>query len=591
MNLNPKIYKINKGHRFLNEMEETDEICKFIISHSQKLNNQNFELGTEDYTYELDDANNLKYFLYTYNSDEFESDWKDYFPTSLIERANFIQQKLSLVFFIEFDNFLYVIIGGNSYRIIVPFIDENFGIDLYSRILDPENDELLSIKTRSLTGKKAGNYSFYKDNFKLIDHIKFGTIPKEISVKLSNIENNNFGFLKNSKNEKIQIIINNSIKFRKIISFENLQTLIKEIKYFEEIEKNDYLTTYTKISDTNLEEILKHKLINEIFLDIPNILQKPINPKNKFEYEFCHPKYIDRFYEADSYNIYEKTDETKYSYFSRTINKSEIYEIVILRAVEKFGTNISLNDLKYYLYGVKVRSYKKDNKKQLTSASFLMHFNTEIIVDEQPYFILDNNWYLLQDSFVNDLNNQCERVLKNYITPQNILSKKWDKRNVKKESEYNLLYKSEPNYLVFDTITIDGIELCDLLYYDDDNLYLIHVKYGFDSSIRELYNQVILSARRLQETISSQDKKYLKLNFKAIIKKDGNKQMSERTFLKLFSKKINYVMAFSSTNKKELIIQDNLKKMRSSIAKFSVIQTSSEMRADYYDLFFTQIRR
>ncbi|MGD1317843.1 DUF6119 family protein [Chryseobacterium sp. 2R14A] len=591
MNLNPKIYKISKKHRLLNEIIETEDICKFIICHSQKTHNQNFELNDQDYTYELDDINNLKYFLYTYNSEEFESDWKGYFPDSLIERANFLQQKLSLVFFIEFDSFLYVIIGGNSYRIIVPFIDENFGIDLYSRILDPENDELLSIKTRSLTGKKAGTYSFYKDNFKLIDHIKFGTIPKEISVKLSNKENNNFSFLKNNKNERIQIIINNSIKFRKIINFENLQTLIKEIKYFEEIEKNDYLTTYTKISDGNKEEVLKNMLISEIFADIPNILQKPINPKNKFEYEFCHPKYIDRFYEADIYHLYEKTDESKYSYFNKTVDKNKIYEIVILRAVEKFGTDISLNNLKYFLYGVKIRSYKKDSTKQLTSASFLMHINTEVIIDERPYFLLDNNWYLLQDSFVKDLNNQCQRVLRNYSIPQNILFKKWDKRNVKKESEYNLLYKNELNYLVFDTITIDGIELCDILYYDDNNLYLIHVKYGFDSSIRELYNQVILSARRLQEDISSKEKKYLKLNFKAMIKKDESKQITEKTFLKLFSKKINYIMAFSSTNKNEILIQNNVKKIRSSIAKFSVIQTSSEMRSEYYDLFFAQIRR
>lgn len=589
MNLNPKIYKVNKNHRLIKNETTTEDICKFIITHSRKCYNANFELNEEDYTYEVD--NELKYFLYTYNSEEIESNWKDYFPTSLVGRANFIQQKLSLVFFIEFEDFLYVIIGGNSYRIIVPFIDENFGIDLYSRILDPENDELLSIKTRSLTGKKAGNYSFYKDNFKLIDHIKFGTIPKEINVKLSSINNNNFDFLKNNKKEKIQIIISNSIKFRRIIDFENLRTLIKEIKYFEEIEKNDYLTTYTKISNHNLEEKLKDKLINSIFEDIPNILEKPINPKNKFNYEFCHPRYIDKFYEADVYHIYEKTDDVKYSYFNKTVDKNQIYEIVILRAVEKFGTNISVNKLKYYLFGVKIRSYKKDNKNQLTSASFLMHLNAEVIIDEQPYFLLDNNWYLLQDSFVKDLNNQCERVLKNYVTPQNILFKKWDKRNIKKESEYNLLYKNELNYIVFDTITIDGIELCDILYYDDNNIYLIHVKYGFDSSIRELYNQVILSARRLQEAISSKDKKYLKLNFKSVIKKDGNIKFTENAFLKLFSKKINYVMAFSSTNKKELIIENNVSKIRSSIAKFSIIQTSSEMRAEYYDLFFTQIRR
>lgn len=591
MNLNPKIYKINKEHRLLIDLKDTLSICKFIINVGRQSSNIKFVLKEEDYSFQNDLENNLKYFLYTFNTDEVESDWKNYFPRYLIKDSNFIQQKLSVIFFIEFEEFLYVIIGGNTYRMIIPFIDDNFGIDIYSRILDPENDELISIKTRSLTGKKAGNYSFYKENFKLIDHIKFGTIPKEISLKLSNEKNNNFTFLKKSKNEKVQIIVSNSIKFRKKIEFEMLKTVVKEIKYIEEIEKNNYLTTYTKIDNDNLEEKLKLKLVDIIVNDIPNIIQRKTNPQTKFEFEFCSPKYIDKFYEADIYHLFEVKEENKYSLFAKTIDKNQIYEIVIKRAVDKFGANYTSKEIEFYLYGVKIRSYKNDEKRQLTSASFLMHLNTEFIFEKQPYFFLDNNWYLLQDSFVKDLNNQCKRILKNYSLPKNILSEKWDKTIIKKESQYNLLYNNKSNYLVFDTITINGIELCDILFYDDSNLYLIHVKYGFDSAIRELYNQVILSARRLQESLSSKEKEYLKINFKSIEKKNNTKKISQSEFIKLFSKKINYVMAFTSSNKKEIMIENNLEKIKSSIAKFSVIQSSSEMRAEYYDLYFTQINR
>ena len=52
----------------------------------------------------------------------------------------------------------------------------------------------------------------------------------------------------------------------------------------------------------------------------------------------------------------------------------------------------------------------------------------------------------------------------------------------------------------------DGLELCDIMYYDDNNLYLIHVKYGFQSKIRELTNQITISARRLRETLGTKDK-------------------------------------------------------------------------------------
>lgn len=592
MNLNPKIYKVNKNHRLLSSLTETEDICKFIITNSRKADNQNFELNENDYRFEIDENNNLKYFLYTFNSSEFESEWKEFFPTTLISNSNFIQQKLSLVFFIEFENFLYIIIGGNSYRIILPFIDENFGIDLYSRILDPENDELISIKTRSITGKKAGSYTYYKDNFKLIDHIKFGTLPKEISVKLSNINNNNFDFLKNSVKEKVQITVSNSIKFRRIVDFENLKTLIKEIKYFEEIEKNDYLTTYSKINEPVLIDSLTDILIGKIHNDIPNIEHRRDDPNTRFYYEFCHPKHIDKFYEADSYRLYQKTDDTKYSLFGQTNDKSKIYELVVQKALENYGTNITFNQLKYFLFGVKIRSYKKGSKTQNSSGTFLMHLNTEVELSNHPYFYLDNNWYLLQDSFILDLNSQCKRVLKNYKPPIDLLPKTWDKNTLRKESEYNLLYKDETNYLVFDTISIDGIELCDILFYDESNIYLIHVKYGFDSSIRELYNQVILSARRLQETLSSIEKTYLKTNFQSLVNKENSESdLTEDVFLGLFTKKINYVMAFSSKHVTELIIENDIDRIKSSIAKFSTIQASSEMRAEYYDLFFYQIKR
>ena len=47
-------------------------------------------------------------------------------------------------------------------------------------------------------------------------------------------------------------------------------------------------------------------------------------------------------------------------------------------------------------------------------------------------------------------------------------------------------------------------------------------------------------------------------------------------------------MAFSNDNSNDLV-EDKLQKIKSSIAKFSVIQTSSEMRANYYELLFAQV--
>jgi hypothetical protein len=590
MKVNPKIYKINKSNRLLKAYANSEEICKAIVKISRLKFEPNFELKETDYRIDNDTENSLWFFLYLYKTEDIESEWNKFFPADLTKNADFNQQKISLIFFIEFQDQLYCIIGGSAFRYIQPYIEEDFGINIYSRILDPENDELISIRTRNITGKIAVNSNYYKSNFKLIDHIKFGTVPTEISVKLHSDVNNYFSSLKKDTGN-VQIHVSNSIKFRKVIDYVDLIEVVKELKFIEELEKKDYLTTYEKINDYNLiENIFKETLVKSIFNDINNVLRVTINPVNKFHFEFCHPSKLEEFYEADYFELLELDEDKKISSFTKINDRNRIYFEVISRAVNRFGANITIDVFKYFLFGVRIRSYKNGVRKNLTSGMFLHHFNSEFEINGSPIFLLDNNWYFLQDSFLQDLNRACERILKNFKAPNSLLTKTWDLTKENTEKKYNLLYKDLKNYLVFDTIAISGIELCDIIKYDSQNVYLIHVKRGFDSSMRELYNQIILSARRVEESRSSKDKAYLKKCFDSLIKKkQGNSINSVDEFLKLFQKNIKYVMAFSNNNSNNAV-EDEISKIKSSIAKFSVIQTSSEMRSNYFELLFTQIQ-
>ncbi|MBC8883142.1 hypothetical protein H9X57_06255 [Flavobacterium piscinae] len=67
--------------------------------------------------------------------------------------------------------------------------------------------------------------------------------------------------------------------------------------------------------------------------------------------------------------------------------------------------------------------------------------------------------------------------------------------------------------------------------------------------------------------------------------------MSLEEFKMLFNKKITYVLAFTSHLTKDLLVEENIDKFDSNIARFSLIQCSSDMRANYYDLLTYQIRR
>ncbi|MBD0823172.1 hypothetical protein [Aestuariibaculum marinum] len=49
---------------------------------------------------------------------------------------------MSLVLFAETEFDIFCVIGGNAFQIILPFIDKSFGLNIYSRIIQPEYDEL-----------------------------------------------------------------------------------------------------------------------------------------------------------------------------------------------------------------------------------------------------------------------------------------------------------------------------------------------------------------------------------------------------------------------------------------------------------------
>jgi len=113
----------------------------------QKILNTSFsKLGIKS-TFESKNLNTIKkddliYYLYLYNSDEIVSDWKEFLPKDLSANRIFKQQKLSLILFIESEFNLFCVIGGNAYQIILPFIDQSFGLNIYARIINANSSDI-----------------------------------------------------------------------------------------------------------------------------------------------------------------------------------------------------------------------------------------------------------------------------------------------------------------------------------------------------------------------------------------------------------------------------------------------------------------
>ncbi len=289
-------------------------------------------------TIEKDD---LTYYLYLYNSDEIVSNWKEFLPKGLSGDEIFKEQKLSLILFVESEFDLFCVIGGNAYQIILPFIDQSFGLNIYARIIKPQEDEIASIKSRGITGSRAGLSEQFRDNYRIIDYIKFGKVTQEIHLKLSKeISDLHFSFLKKKVTDRIQIFVSKSFKVKKNVDFEKLLLIIKELEVISQLAPTDYLDSYKEITDgAFIDTVLHQKLITKLFDDTENLGRRKSNAHKSFQYDFCDSNNIQKFYEADEFRLKEKTEKGGYSVFKIVYDRSEIYDAVLERAVELFGVN------------------------------------------------------------------------------------------------------------------------------------------------------------------------------------------------------------------------------------------------------------
>ena len=129
-----------------------------------------------------------------------------------------------------------------------------------------------------------------------------------------------------------------------------------------------------------------------------------------------------------------------------------------------------------------------------------------------------------------------------------------------------------------------------VLKYDDNFVYLYHVKKGFNGSMRDLTNQVFISANRILEDINT-SKTYLKSIYRKMQLTDNykNQVQNEAEFLSIFNgKKLCFVIAIKDSGATGRSIQ-NIQSFSSNIAKFALNELINNMNNLGVKLKITQI--
>ena len=140
------------------------------------------------------------------------------------------------------------------------------------------------------------------------------------------------------------------------------------------------------------------------------------------------------------------------------------------------------------------------------------------------------------------------------------------KDTIEDEESYNRSYGSKQDYLVFDQIIPNNIELCDIAYFSPDTTYLYAVKETFGQPTRVACSQILNAAKELRSALSTNAKDhYLKQLWEEAVPKHSHespwrqnlkaklKHLGEKEFFNhFFERKVVFVYAFLEDGKRSL---------------------------------------
>ncbi len=472
---------------------------------------------------------------------------------------------------------IYATTGGFGHTALQDIVEGDFGLEILSRLVKAEDKTLRSTKEKNLTGGILGEVKFFRNDYNLNENENFGNFYQELHSlldKSSLIQT--FGFSEDDIDSGCLCVAKNSFTIKKSIDFQQLLEIIKNCE--------NLINTVNPIVEINgVKKLTKgHKaLIAKLNSELDNsIIESFHNIPTNISIELCH-KDFDKYLHADNFVFEFKIKGSTKEY---TLEEPLKNIIEVIHYVKNEEPNLTDEKLLKLINTSHIRS--KNNSGDIQTVDLLKnHFYTEIAYKGKSYFLSDSEWFEIKTSFTDKLNEQCKDFINENTS--NISLCPWDYQN-EKENDFNAKHIGKSNFLVFDKFTPENIEVCDILHWDANNVYFIHVKAGFDNSMRDLSHQVYIAARRMKEDIKTGYKFVGKLydsvinstgksNYSVYAKKQLN-NLSRNDFIKLFQKrKPVFVLAVKDTANTTRNL-NKIEDFNSNIAKFSLQELVKNMR-------------
>lgn len=465
------------------------------------------------------------------------------------------------------DDNIFLLTGGLGSNYISEYTQKNYGLYLLPKIMKENSPAIKSVLENKMSGNRLSSKHSNRNVTTINIENDMSSIFRELSLEIDKemIELLGIEVDENKKIKNLNLIAKDSFVIRKSISIENLIVVLNKLI---DIEKNDDNFSLGYFIDAK-KNGYSYKKLNELFIQylMHGIGENFILVGDEYS-EYC--------FGGNLYVVQDNEQNTVYkSDIPITINdlyKNCLPEPITKASIERLlkYSLVVYNDKEIILYPTKIKQCMQ---------GYIENEN------RQPFFLFNDKWLMFDNNFIDNLDrefkNNYAQMIKIDKKLRDILSN-YDTSLT--EDAYNKTFKDSTEIILAHTILSNNIELADLIYFDEENLYLIHNKLKFQGNgARDVLNQILTSAEFINHYLMEK-KSLLEKYYEDILEKYPNnkiKDISKDEFIDLFSKTNVYYVAGFMHN-----LSDSTD---SNYAKYITIDTNKKLNEKGYQLLLFNI--
>lgn len=492
-----------------------NDVCKNIVekyneNESEKSDENNVEYKEQDIKENtgFNNIDEVKIYIAPHRT---KPKWKETLK-DLVENSdlNSIENtNYSFLFFIKINDSIFAITGGKGHLAISEHKNYFFGLDILSKIMEPNDNIIKGTADRALHGNRfSGNQQFnnfvnlrsedsISSYFRQINtHLDKETISKEFGVKINN------------GRDGVNFLARDSIKLGKSLTLNELDLFIMNIKRI--VDKEGSKSLINKFTEINNQDNLYSELNERLEYDLMNLIYNEeiyssITLLNSTQFDL----------ECDFYILKKSSHVRKLLESESKINIDDVINVIR----EKYSNPEDLKNLKLIedflkpirLYGI------LDGETEVDDRIFDL-LDVHLKHNDSSYLFISGKWFLLDNKFIEDIDD----LFSSQVTP---LHRGTDEINFLNswtngsEGDYNFSHHKNEDVLVLDKILVENIEVCDLMTIKDNKTFYVHVKNGLAGDTRILCAQILIAMQAIQNVKTHSDTYFLEKYYESISNK------------------------------------------------------------------------